>query len=256
MTNDIAATGTARAARGRAGRPAWVPTVAAFATVALCVVAGNWQHRRMLEKEALQSTMQQAATLAPVTLPTAVADWTAWRFRHVIATGEYDARHQILIDNKVHAGRVGFDVVTPFVLREGGVVLVDRGFIAGGRSRAELPQSPPPPGTLTLNGRIDIPPRSYYELGGSKGPAGPVVEHLDPARYAQATGIAVLPIVIDALDAATGGNLARDWPIPNAGIERHIGYMVQWYTFAAMAGGLWLWFTFRPKIRFLARGAR
>ena len=101
----------APAAPRRAGRPAWLPSVAALVTVVLCVVAGNWQHRRMQEKEALQQRMQQALAIAPVTLPTAVQDWSAWRFRKVAATGEYDVRHQILIDNRVHAGRVGFDVV-------------------------------------------------------------------------------------------------------------------------------------------------
>ena len=231
----------------RADRPRWVPTVAAFATVVVCVVAGNWQHRRMLEKEALQDRMEQAEALAPVALPDAAADWSAWRFRQVMATGQYDAPHQILIDNKVHAGRVGFDVVTPFLLREGGAVLVDRGWVAAGPSRADVPQSTPPAGTITLQGRIDIPPRKYYELGNGEAPAGPIREHLDPARFAQATGIAVLPIVIDALDVASTRNLARDLPVPDAGIERHIGYMVQWYTFAAMAGGLWLWFTFRRR---------
>jgi surfeit locus 1 family protein len=40
----------------------------------------------------------------------------------------------------------------------------------------------------------------------------------------------------------------RDWPIPDAGIDTHLSYMIQWYTFAAMAAGLWLWFTFvRPR---------
>ena len=107
----------ALAAPRRAGRPAWLPTVAALVTVVLCIVAGNWQHRRMQEKEALQQRMQQALAIAPVPLPTAVDDWSGWRFRRVAATGEYDAGHQILIDNRVHAGRVGFDVVTPLPTR-------------------------------------------------------------------------------------------------------------------------------------------
>jgi cytochrome oxidase assembly protein ShyY1 len=57
----------------------------------------------------------------------------------------------------------------------------------------------------------------------------------------------VLPVVVEALDAPTSDGLARDWPMPDAGIEKHLGYMVQWYTFAAMAAGLWAWFTFRPR---------
>jgi surfeit locus 1 family protein len=237
------------AAPQRAGRPAWVPTVAAFVVVVLCVVAGNWQHRRMQQKEALLQRMQEASSIAPVPLPKAAEDWSAWRFRHVVATGEYDARRQILIDNKVHAGRVGFDVVTPLRLADGGAVLVDRGWVPAGPTRSVLPQSTPPAGTIALRGRIDIPPRNYYELGERKPPSGPVWEHLDPARFAGATGIAVLPIVVDATDAASAGDLVRDWPLPDAGIDRHLSYMVQWYTFAAMAAGLWVWFTFRARFR-------
>ena len=230
-------------------RPAWVPAVAAWTAVAIFVLAGSWQHRRMLEKEAVQEQMLAAAALAPAVFPAGVADWTAWRYRRVAITGEFDARHQILIDNKVHDGRAGFDVVAPFALADGRVVLVDRGWIAGGPVHADLPSAPPPAGIVTLVGRIDIPPARYFELGDGKAPAGPLWEHLDPARFARATGIAVPPIVIEALDAPHADGLVREWPAPDAGIETHLGYMVQWYTFAAMAAGLWLWFTFRPRRR-------
>ena len=231
----------------RRDRPAWVPTIAAFATVALCVTAGNWQHRRMLEKEALQQRVQHAATLSPVPLPDGVDDWTAWRFRQIAATGEYDARHQILIDNKVHDGRVGFDVVTPLHLADGRAVLVDRGWIAGGPTRARLPHAPPPEGTITLRGRIDIPARDYSSSAIQGARRARYGSTSTPQRFAQASGIPVLPIVVEAVDPPLDADLVRDWPQPDVGIERHIGYMVQWYTFAAMAAGLWLWFTFRRR---------
>lgn len=240
----------------RTDRPRWVPTLAAFATVVLCVIAGNWQHRRMQEKEALQDGMRKAAAIAPVALPKAVDDWHAWRFRQVVARGEYDTPRQILIDNKVRAGRVGFEVVTPFRLADGGAVLVDRGWIAAGPSRATLPQSSPPTGTMTVTGRIDLPPRNYYELGSGAPPTGPLWEHLDPARFAQATGIAVLPVVIDATDAASTADLLQDAALPDTGIDRHLSYMIQWYTFAAMAAGLWAWFTLRTRVRSASRAAR
>lgn len=225
-----------------------MPTAAALVTVVLCVAAGNWQHRRMQEKEALQDAMRHAASLAPVALPAAVDDWNAWRFRQVTASGEYDPRHQILIDNKVHAGHVGFDVVTPLRLADGRTVLVDRGWIALGASRATLPAAPPPAGIVTVSGRIDVPRRNYFELGGKSAPTGALWQHLDPARFTQATGIDVPPIVVETTDAASGG-LVADFPVPDAGIDTHLSYMVQWYTFAAMAAGLWAWFTFRPRFR-------
>ena len=202
----------------------------------------------MQEKEALQDAMRQAASLPPVALPAAVDDWSAWRFRQVTASGEYDPRHQILIDNKVHAGHVGFDVVTPLRLADGRTVLVDRGWIALGASRATLPAAPPPAGIVTVSGRIDVPRRNYFELGGKSAPTGALWQHLDPARFTQATGIDVPPIVVETTDAASGG-LVADFPVPDAGIDTHLSYMVQWYTFAAMAAGLWAWFTFRPRFR-------
>jgi cytochrome oxidase assembly protein ShyY1 len=59
----------------------------------------------------------------------------------------------------------------------------------------------------------------------------------------------VLPIVIDATDSASTAGLAPDVSLPDTGSERNLSYMVQWYTFAAMAAGLWAWFTLRPRAR-------
>jgi cytochrome oxidase assembly protein ShyY1 len=229
-------------------RPAWIPTVAALLTIAVCLTAANWQHRRMLEKEALQAEMSAAAAMPSVPLPASVANWSSWRFRAVTLTGEFDARHQILIDNAQHAGRVGFDVVTPFALTDGRTVLVDRGFVAGGASRSDLPAPPVPRGSTTIHGRLDIPTRRYVELGDHVAPSGPVWQHVDPQEFAQATGVRVLPILVKDMGPHADG-LALDDAMPGTGIEKHISYMMQWYTFAALAGGLWVWFTARPWLR-------
>ena len=77
-------------------------------------------------------------------------------------------------------------------------------------------------------------------------PAGPVWQNLDPARVAQATGIALLPIVVEHTAPMSGAdNLVRAWPAPDLGVEQHRIYMVQWYLFAALAAGLWLFFYLR-----------
>jgi surfeit locus 1 family protein len=236
----------------RTRRPRWLPTIAAFAAIVLFVIAGNWQHRRMLEKEAMQARIDAAAAIAPVPLPSSTAVWSDWRYRQVEVSGVYDAKHQILLDNRVHEGRVGFDVVTPLDLTDGRVVLVDRGFVPAGPTRRELPSPPPPAGHVKVNGRIDIPPQDYFELGNRSAPTGPVWQHLDPARFAKATGIVVLPIVVDATGAGDEG-LVADWRLPDLDPERNLSYMLQWYAFAAMAAGLWAWFTLLPMLR-LRRG--
>jgi surfeit locus 1 family protein len=224
-----------------------LPTLATIVGIAVFVAAGQWQQRRMHEKEELRA-QQDAAALAPPLvldlLPDAT-DWAALRYRNVSAAGTFDAKRQILVDNRVHDERVGYHVVTPLTLQDGRTVLVDRGWIAQGLSRSELPAAPPPQGAVKVVGRIAIPSRGYLELERDTA-TGPVRQNLDPARFAAASGVTVLPIVIEeTASSGAGDDLVRDWPAPDFGIDKHRIYMMQWYAFAALAAGLWLYFRFR-----------
>ncbi len=230
-------------------RPRLLPTIATIGAVVLFVAAGNWQRGRMETKEALRAQLDTAARAAPIDVAalSSVTEWAALRFRTVTATGEFDPRRQILVDNKVHAGRVGYDVVAPLRMADGRVVLVARGWVAQGGSRDVLPDAPPPSGPVTVSGRLTIPPSGYVELKAEATP-GTVWQNLDPERYAAATGLSVLPAVIEQTSAADDG-LVRDWPAPDLGIEKHRMYMLQWYAFAALAVALWLLLNLRRSRR-------
>jgi surfeit locus 1 family protein len=236
-------------AQARRFRPRVLPTLATVAAVAVCVAAGNWQQRRMHDKEALRAQLDLATKAEPLPLASlpAATDWASLRYRPVFATGAYVAKRQILVDNKVHAGRAGFHVVTPLALADGRLVLVNRGWIAQTASRSTLPDVPPPEGAVLVRGRIALPAAGYLELAPDAA-TGPIWQNLDPARFAAATGLAVLPVTIEATSAPVPDDgLVRDWPAPDFGIETHRIYMVQWYVFALVAAGLWLWFN-RPRI--------
>ena len=241
------ATDTAAARAPRRFRPGVWPTLAMLVAVVACVAAGRWQQGRLHDKEALRAQMDAAVRMAPVALallPDA-ADWTALRYRPVVADGVYRAGSQILIDNRVHDGRAGYHVVAPLELADGRVVLVNRGWVAQGVSRAALPDVPPPGGLVTVEGRIAVPGAGYLELGPAAAP-GTVWQNLDPARFAAATGIRVLPLVIEQTAAPSPDDgLVRDWPAPDFGIDKHRIYMVQWYAFAALALALWVILNFR-----------
>ncbi|MFO1316056.1 MAG: SURF1 family protein [Burkholderiales bacterium] len=227
-------------------RIALAPTLAAVAVVGVCFAAGHWQRDRMEQKLALRAQLDAANAAPAVALPPA-ADWAAWRYRTVVAGGTFDGKRQFLLDNRVHGGRVGFEVVAPLALDDGRVVLVNRGWVPAGPTRAELPTAPPPAGPVRVQGRLNIPATGYLELARDAAPDG-VWQNLDPARFAQATGVAVLPVVVEQTAATGGGDaLVREWPAPDFGVEKHRIYMLQWYAFAATAAALWLYFTFRRR---------
>lgn len=224
-----------------------LPTLAAAVAIAVFVAAGNWQGRRMAQKEALRAQFDTAQAQPALPLPRFALpeQWNEWRYRVVEVGGEYAAARQILIDNRLHAGRAGYHVVTPLVLADGRIVLVNRGWIALGATRAELPAAPPPAGPVTVTGRINLPSTGYLELRHDS-PDGPLWQNLDPARFAAATGLPVLPAVIEQAPGGTSPDgLVRDWPAPDFGIDKHWIYRAQWYAFAALTAGLWLYFGFR-----------
>jgi len=232
-------------------RPRALPTLATIAAVAVFVAAGHWQQGRMQEKEALRAQQDAATNAAPIALASlpAAADWPALRYRPVVATGEYDARRQVFVDNRVHDGRAGYHVVTPLIIAGGRAVLVNRGWMPQGASRAAVPEAAPPSGTVTVRGRIAIPSAGFLELAKDT-QSGAVWQNVDPARFSAATGVAVLPLVIEATQAPTPDDgLVRAWPAPDFGIEKHRIYMVQWYAFAALSLLLWLVFNLRGRVR-------
>jgi cytochrome oxidase assembly protein ShyY1 len=230
-------------------RPTVWPTLALLVLVAVTVALGNWQHRRAEAKQSLRDQLEAAARAPPLDLASAAtaiaADPARFLFRAVRAQGRYDVPRQLLIDNKVHDERPGFDVITPLQLDDGRYVLVDRGWVGLRGSRAALPQAPPPAGRVVVEGRINLPPAHYLELGADT-TTGPVRQNLDIARIAASSGTPLLPFVLEQT-RDTGDGLLRDWPAPDFGIEQHESYMVQWYALAGLGVALWLSLNWRAS---------
>ena len=233
-------------------RPTLWPTLGLIALVAATVGLGNWQRHRAEEKDALRAQYERAARDPPIqlgaTMGDAATDAAALRFRRARVAGEFDPRTQVLIDNKVHAGQPGYDVVTPLRLAGGAYVLVDRGWVGAGARRSELPKVPPPEGMVTIEGRVNVPPARYLELRADSGDSasGAVRQNLDIARIATATGLPLLPFIVEQTDGP-GDGLVRDWPAPDFGIEQHLSYMVQWYSFGLLGCVFWLGLNWRDR---------
>jgi surfeit locus 1 family protein len=210
-------------------RPAWLPALAALFFAGLTFWLGQWQLGRAEEKRAKQVVFDAAATLPAVDiaalLPTSPA-----AFRRVRVSGRFAAAYQIYLDNRLLRGQPGYHVIVPMAY-QGGVVLVNRGWLAAASNRAVRPDAPLPAPPVTLEGLL-VPAQSRYLELSEQGVPGPVWQNLSLARYREWYR-GDLPDRMLLQTSPANDGLVRDWPRPDAGVERHLGYAVQWFSLTA-----------------------
>ena len=226
----------------RAGRwdftPGLVPTLAAAAFVALTVYLGRWQAHRAEEKLGRQAEYDARMGEPPVRLTGAVDSADPLVYRRVTAAGHWLAERQVFVDNKVHGGRAGFEVVTPLEIAGArDAVLVDRGWVERDAGYPKPPRVEVPAGEVTVAGMATEPTARFLELGPGA-ISGNVFQNLTVDRFRQWSGMRVLPIVV--LADPPGPGLASVAEHPDAGVEQHRQYEATWFLLAGTALVLWI----------------
>ncbi|MGH8740577.1 MAG: SURF1 family protein, partial [Burkholderiales bacterium] len=166
----------------------------------------------------------------PIEISSGKLDPDAVVFRRVAARGRFIDERTVFLDNKLRRGRPGYEVVTPLRLN-GTHVLVNRGWVAAGRTREELPQVPAAAGVVRIEG-LALAHLPQLLVAGE--PGGKVRPSLDVQSFQNETGLRLQPIVIQQHSPAADG-LLREWPRPDAGVEKHQSYALQWYSLGALA---------------------
>lgn len=200
--------------------------------VVLFSALGTWQIYRALEKQALQDAINARQHQTPLQLHQGNNEINRELYRTVMAHGRFDPAHEILIDNEIHEGKAGYHVLTPLILDDQSAILVNRGWVAQGRSRDELPEYETPQGLITVTGKI-APPKSRPALvlkGNALNP-GKVWLFLDLQIYENVTGLKLMPVVIQ-MDETDPHGFVRQWPSYDARVWMHIGYAIHWFVFA------------------------
>jgi surfeit locus 1 family protein len=235
--------------RSRPGKSPW-PALCAIALIALFTALGFWQVGRYEVKLERWKAFEQAGEQAPVTVDDRQQLDSLDPYTPVELHGRYDLSRQILLDNRVHDGRLGVEVFTPLRLDAGGMVLINRGWLPMQRDRRQLPRAPGPEGRVSPSGLAVPPPSPGLKLGEVHKPddwpwltpylfMGLVRETLDQPL----AGSVVL------LDPEAPGGFRRDWGRPMLSPERHMGYAVQWFALGLTVVAIWLVLTIRGRKR-------
>jgi surfeit locus 1 family protein len=209
-------------------------TLLTLVLIALLVSLGRWQLRRADEKRALFDSFAAGTDV------TRLIDGSTRllpRYQHIEARGHYDQTRQVLIDNMVNGERAGYFVITPFALAGGSWVLVNRGWVPLGASRADRPTIPVAGDMRRIRGRADHMPSPGIQMGtkAELAPPYPVVAAFPTrAEIARLLGESSWAPAADLvlLDAGEPDGYVRNWTAPGFPPIRHIGYAVQWFALA------------------------
>ncbi|MGV4985171.1 SURF1 family cytochrome oxidase biogenesis protein [Streptomyces sp. NRAIS3] len=231
-------------------------TLVAIALIPTMIRLGFWQQHRYEERTARNDLVSSALHAKPVpveqlTSPGHTVTRTE-KYRTVTATGTFDTAREVVVRRRTNSdGEVGFHVLTPFVLADGKVLLVNRGWIPADGAQTAFPKIPAPPsGRTTVTARLmadettaasgiknvrDLPDRQIMLI--------------NSAEEAHRLGAQVL-----------GGYVEQTAPTPKDGSPEQISdpgsedaplnyaYMIQWWLFAAGVPVGW-WFLVRREIR-------
>lgn len=238
--------------RGRFKPPLW-PTVFTLATLSLLLCLGFWQLDRADQKQQRHSLFMRRRAAPPVELSRVEneADVDTLTWRRIRARGRY-ADLQVLLDNRIHNGVVGVEVLTPFELDGGGEVLVNRGWISASADRRVIPQIPVVAGAVETSGHAGPPPVTGLHLNPEADQYEHMSEHIirvqriDIPALNERYGLALPPLVI-FLEQGARRDFARDWPAPGNEAGRHTAYAVQWFAMAVVLVVLYFFINLRDK---------
>jgi surfeit locus 1 family protein len=232
-----------------------VVLVAAIGFAALCARLGIWQLDRAhakLDLQARSEARRDAPALDAGQLAETPAGAASQYDRRARLRGQWLPAATVFLDNRQMHGVPGFFVVTP--LRLAGrpqAVAVQRGWTPrNAQDRTALPRVPTPAGDVVVEGTVAPPPSRLYAFGPDA--SGPIRQNLELDAYAREARVSLLPLSLRQVDSAASPDdgLVRDWPAPAVDVGIHYGYAAQWFAFAALSLGLYVWFRIvRPRLR-------
>jgi surfeit locus 1 family protein len=226
--------------RRRSWRGLLVPALLAFI---ILVGLGTWQLERKAWKEALIASLDERLAASPVALPApgtwANLDPASDEYRRVAFNAQFDYAKEALVFAAASAFRpdvsdrgLGYWVFTPARLADGGLVVVNRGFVPEGRQDPKSRATGDVSGTIAIAGAMRWPDTRHW-FTPNDDPRHNLWFTRDPIAIAAAKGLgAVAPFYVEQETPVPPGGL----PLPGKLVvvlpDNHLQYAITWYGLA------------------------
>ena len=212
-------------------------TAFSFVFIVVFILLGFWQ----LERAEIKAIFIQQFDLEQAKA-TKLISGSSSQWSRVYIEGYYDTSQQVLIDNQINNGRVGYKIYTPFYYDQDQAIFVDRGWIPQGKTRNDLPDLNFNSIKLRITGSLIKPEKEVLagdELLTEKWPlvsqtkSPSIIQEaydkqfsnkvliLEPGSLYMNEYVALIPFVITP--------------------TKHYGYALQWFTMSLVLAGMFMY---------------
>ncbi|MDF1757673.1 MAG: SURF1 family protein [Legionellaceae bacterium] len=209
--------------------PSWRMFLLTIFFLSIFLRLGVWQLERAHEKQQIIVNFNQQTEQKPIIwdgqskLPN--------QYQSLKISGKF-LPTVLFLDNQHHNHQFGYDVLVPFLLTDGTIVIVDRGWVAlENRDRSNLPSINIPNIERQLEGQAYYPSTKNWLLGEPLEKINSntaIIELQDLPIISKFLHKSVYPFIIRE-DKNSVGGYVRDWSIVSMPPSRHYGYAVQWF---------------------------
>ena len=213
-------------------------TIVTLIALTILVRLGFWQLQRADEKQQRLHDIAAKQMAHPIGLE--AIEWLQKESDIPVEfTGKAALDTVFLLDNRIHGGTVGYEVVTP-VKTDHGVLLVNWGWVAGTGYRAQLPQIPfaelgiETDQILAFSGVTWFPGRNIFirETANYASDWPKIIQQIDLDYMGELLGVKPLPMLV-MLHLPNQDSFINNHKPVVMRPEKHIAYAVQWFGLAA-----------------------
>lgn len=219
--------------------PRWIGlTLACILIIPAFQALAEWQWRRLDQRHEYNQVIQSQISKDPITIsqlvlrdsdPLVLADEATWRT--VELTGTWIAQSQVLVRKQSLESNTGLWVVTPLLLSDGTIAMVNRGWTPAANSAKESPVIEQlPTGVIEVLGRIRATtPRT--KSAPTDLPTGQVDRIIPLEIYASDLTVSNSYVEMTASRPQSRSAEIRELPAPQVTEGNHRSYAIQWSFF-------------------------
>ena len=143
----------------------------ALLLIILCLWGSQWQYHRGVDRHARNAVIEKRIAQSPIELAAVKGNLADYEWQTVDVVGSFNPDKQILLRNRYHDGKYGYEVLTLFTSTDNKSFWVDRGWVQAGATATTPPVvTALPQGEVSISGRLrldsSLPRGSFFALPG------------------------------------------------------------------------------------------